>query len=104
MSDHKKFEISPSVSILVAGVLIAGAIVFVNARPAPAAALAGADQNGALPANADVPAPSADDHVIGDINAPTVLIEYSDFQCYYCMQVYPTIKKIVEESNGQIAW
>ena len=101
MSETKKFELSPSISILVAGVLIAGAIIFVNLNPASTTA---GVASGDLPANADVPAPSADDHIIGDPNAPIVLIEYSDFECYYCMQVYPTIKRIVEESQGQIAW
>ena len=96
----KKLEFSPSISILVAGALIAGAIVFVNMRPGAAATADG----GALPGNAAVPAPSASDHIIGSPDAPIVLIEYSDFQCAYCSMVYPTIKKIVEESNGQIAW
>ena len=102
MSDSKKFELNQPVAIIITGVLIAGAIIFVNLHPGPAAA--DANPNEALPANASVPAPNAQDHVIGDINAPVVLIEYSDFQCYYCMQVYPTIKKIVDESKGQIAW
>lgn len=97
----KKLEFSPSISILVAGALIAGAIIFVNMRPG-AAPTAAAD--GALPGNATVPAPSKDDHIIGSPSAPIVLIEYSDFQCPYCSMVYPTIKKIVDESNGQIAW
>lgn len=98
----KKLEFSPSISILVAGVLIAGAIIFVNLRPGVTAAVAAGD--GALPGNASVPAPSADDHIIGSPTAPIVLIEYSDFQCPYCSMVYPTIKKLVDESNGQIAW
>jgi len=97
----KNLELSPSVSILIAGVLIAGAIIFVNLN-ANAAAAPGSD--GTLPGNTSVPAPSADDHIIGDPNAPIVLIEYSDFECYYCMQAYPTIKRIVEENNGQVAW
>lgn len=97
---EKKLELSPSVSILIAGVLIAAAIIFVNVRPGGAAP-AGGD---ALPGNTTVPAPTAEDHIIGSPNAPVVLIEYSDFQCYYCAQVYPTIKRIVEESNGQVAW
>lgn len=100
MSDTKKFELSPSISIIIAGVVIAGAIIFVNRGPGPAAV---ADQ-GTLPANATVPAPNADDHIIGDINAPIVLIEYLDFQCYYCMSVHPTIKRIVDESQGGVAW
>ncbi len=36
--------------------------------------------------------------------APLVLVEYSDFQCPYCQMIYPTLQKIVSESNGQIAW
>jgi protein-disulfide isomerase len=95
----KNLEFSPSISILVAGVLIAGAIIFVNLHPGAAVADAGA-----LPGNTSVPAPSAQDHIIGSASAPIVLIEYSDFQCIYCSMVYPTIKKIVEESNGQVAW
>lgn len=97
----QKIELSPSVSIIIAGVLIAAAIVFVNIRNNAPAMAAG---NGALPSNATVPPPSADDHIIGSPDAPVVLIEYSDFQCIYCSMVYPTIKRIVEESNGQVAW
>lgn len=98
---EKKFELSPSVSILVAGVLIAGAIVFVNRFPAPAADA----QQGDVPSvTANVPGPQAGDFIVGSPNAPIVLIEYSDFQCPYCQMIYPTLKKITSESNGQVAW
>ncbi len=97
----KKLELSPSISILVAGVLIAGAIIFVNLHPSQPTVAAG---DGALPGNTSVPAPTAQEHIIGSPTAPVVLIEYSDFQCVYCSMVYPTIKRLVEESNGQIAW
>lgn len=96
----KKLELSPSVSIVIAGVLVAGAIIFVNLHPGSAIA----DNEGAVPASTSVPKPTADDHILGSPTAPVVLIEYSDFQCVYCSMVYPTIKKIVEESNGEIAW
>jgi protein-disulfide isomerase len=100
MSELKKLELSPSVSIILAGLLIAGAIVFVNFN---ATAKTGAGDS-TLPQNTVVPAPSAEDHIIGDINAPVVLIEYADFECYYCMLAYPTIKRVVEENNGKVAW
>lgn len=102
MPDTKKFELSPSISIIVAGVIIAAAIVYTNLHPAaPAVAGVGANQPAV---NANVAAPSAQDHLVGSLSAPIVLIEYSDFQCPFCSLVYPTIKKIVEGSNGQIAW
>jgi len=99
MSDTKKIEITPSVSILIAGVLIAGAILFTSNKPA------GVDDVGDGPkAEVQVRAPYAGDHLRGSSDAPIVLVEYSDFQCPYCNVIHPTLKKIVDESNGQIAW
>ena len=97
-----KIELSPSISIIIAGIIIAAAIVFVNRYPAaqPAAAAGAA----APAASANVPAPTAADHSVGSITAPIVIIEYSDFECPYCSMIYPTLKQIVTQSNGQIAW
>jgi protein-disulfide isomerase len=104
MSETKKIELSPSVAILIAGVIIAGAIVFTNSRgQAPAA---GGEVIAPTPtiSAADIRPPMAGEHIIGSPNAPIVLVEYSDFQCPFCSMVHPTIKKIVDESNGKIAW
>ena len=95
----EKFSLNPSIAIVIAGVVIAAAIVYVNGHPAPAPA-----DTGALPASADVPAPRAGDHIIGSPTAPIVLIEYADFQCPYCSLVHSTLKRIVAESNGGVAW
>lgn len=101
MVEHKKFEFSTPMAVVFAGIVVACAILYTNAHPGAAAA----NMNGRnLPANANVQAPSVDDHIIGSPDAPIVFIEYSDFQCPYCTMVYPTIKNIVDSSNGQIAW
>jgi len=105
---HRKLpsiELTPSVSIIIAGVIIAGAIIFANQHPAASAgtAAAAANTQGAT-ASANVPAPSASDHIIGSLSAPIVLVEYSDFQCPYCQMIYPSLKQIVSQSGGQIAW
>jgi protein-disulfide isomerase len=96
-----KFELSPAVSIIIAGALVAGAIIFVNLHPAaPAEA-----QQGDVPAEtAHVPLPTPSDHIVGSPGAPIVLVEYSDFQCPFCSMIYPTLKQIVSESNGQVSW
>ena len=100
MPEEKKFELSPSISILVAGVLIAGAIIFVNLNPSQQVAL----PQGEPTVQANVPPPQAEDYIVGLPTAPIVLIEYSDFQCPFCSMIHPTLSRIVEESNGEIAW
>jgi len=44
----------------------------------------------------------ADDHVRGPKNALVTVIEYSDFQCPFCAQIHPSLKKMAEES--EIRW
>jgi len=101
MSETKGFELTPSISIIIAGAVIAGAIVFTNmSSTAPATGLEPQQPT----AGANVSAPSVQDHIVGSPSAPIVLIEYSDFECPFCSLVHPTIKRIVSESNGQIAW
>lgn len=95
----KKFELTPSVSILLAGVIIAGAIVYVNLNPMQPVVATGEPT---VPVS--IPPVTARDHVFGSPNAPVVLIEYSDFQCPFCARIHPDLKRIVEESNGEVAW
>lgn len=106
MSEHKKFELSPSAAILIAGIIIAGAIVFTSHSPASGTNNVAAAGAGTAPtvSAANIRKPSSSDHIIGSPTAPIVLIEYSDFQCPFCSIIYPTLKKIVSESNGKIAW
>jgi len=73
-------------------------------------------QNQAAPVNnqADLPSPSDlsanllpitdRDHLRGNKKAAVYLIEFSDFQCPYCEMVDPTLKQLVEDYNGQVAW
>jgi protein-disulfide isomerase len=96
-----KLELSPSVAILAAGALIAGSIIFIHFMPTQPVV---AEGNNSLPPSVDITKPSADDHIIGSPDAPIVLVEYSDFQCPYCNMVYPTLKRLTQESGGQIAW
>ena len=39
---------------------------------------------------------------IGDSTAPITIIEFSDFQCPFCRQSQPTIKKILETYPHQV--
>jgi protein-disulfide isomerase len=44
------------------------------------------------------------DHLQGAIDAPFVLIEYGDYQCPYCAQVYKMIQTIQQRLNHQLCF
>ena len=44
------------------------------------------------------------DHLLGNKEAKVLLIEYSDLECPYCKDFHPTLERIVNESQGEIAW
>jgi protein-disulfide isomerase len=100
MPEEKKFELTPAIAILLAGALIAAAILFVNYGP-PQPTVA---EGGEPIVEPEVSAPNAQDYWYGSVDAPIVLVEYSDFQCPYCSSIHPSLKRIVDESDGEIAW
>jgi predicted DsbA family dithiol-disulfide isomerase len=52
----------------------------------------------------EIPNYQEGDHIIGDPNAPIVIIEYSDLECPFCKKFGETMKELVAESNGEVAW
>ncbi|MBI2035815.1 MAG: thioredoxin domain-containing protein [Candidatus Liptonbacteria bacterium] len=92
-----------SISILLAGVLIAGAVIY------------SANQKTGLLANTDslsnpeprevkiAPVTSAD-HILGNINAQIKIVEFSDLQCPFCARFHPTLKRILDENKSEVAW
>jgi len=57
-----------------------------------------------IPYTGEVPSVSTEDHIIGSIDAPVIVIEYSDLECPYCKRFGDVMKEVVAESNGQVAW
>lgn len=87
-------------SILIAGVLIAGAVIYsTGLKNQPVA------PNNGLTANAIDQAAigealnlTKDDVVLGDIKAPVTLIEYSDFQCPFCGRFFSQTEPLIKEN------
>jgi protein-disulfide isomerase len=46
------------------------------------------------------------DYILGNPNAPIVMIEYSDYDCPFCKQYHTTMHQIMDEYGvtGRIAW
>lgn len=44
------------------------------------------------------------DHIRGDADAPVKIIEFSDTECPMCKRFHPTLKRIMAEYPGKVAW
>ncbi len=44
----------------------------------------------------------AQEHVLGNPDAPITVIEYADFECPYCAAAAPVLRQLVEESDGRV--
>ena len=97
-------------SVLVAAVLVSGALIYntgKNAAPKGSltATVAGdtmADEQ-ANPA-ANVAPITKEDHLRGNPSAPIAIIEFSDTECSYCKTFQETLQQLVADYGNQIAW
>jgi protein-disulfide isomerase len=97
-------------AIIIAGALVAVAIMWTKKTPpappasaaANQAATAGADQV----ANVNIPPVTAADHILGNPNAPIKIVEYSDPSCPFCKMFNPTMVKVIDQygPTGKVAW
>jgi len=98
-------------SVIIAGLIIAGAIIFTNSNNISQkqtaqilpnnnpAAEQPQKQNNQAKAEFKI---TQDDHIRGDFNAPITLVEFSDFECPFCARHFPTLNKILSEYKGRV--
>lgn len=102
--ETKKTTISTPAAIITGAVIIALALIVISGPK-------NTEQQAApLPEKVtnvpkDIVTIRENDYVRGNREtAEIVLFEYVDSDCYYCQQFHPTIKKLMEEYDGKIAW
>jgi protein-disulfide isomerase len=105
----RKNNFSIPIAIIIAGVLIAGALLY-NSKSA-------SNDNGNVAEsnkkkllldsdNINVKPVNENDHILGSINAPIKIIEFSDLECPFCKQFHQTMKQVIDEygKDGTVAW
>lgn len=113
MENHQS-SFSIPIAIVIAGVIIAGAILFSNSGGSPAAIVdSGTNRpsntngtNGTSPSLDNIRDIDSGDHIRGNPEAPVKIIEYSDFECPFCKRFHVTMQQVMDEygADGQVAW
>lgn len=86
------------ITIVVAGLLIAGAVFFAGKSSGPGS------QDTTKTGN--IPPVSSEDRMLGNPNAAVKVIEYSDLECPYCKQFGATMHQVMDYygPSGNVAW
>jgi protein-disulfide isomerase len=50
------------------------------------------------------PVDPAVDHILGNMDAPITLVEYSDFECPFCKRFHPTVVELLENNPDKLRW
>ena len=93
------------VSIIIAALLIAGAWIY-------AAGIKNVDQRAdgkktdkEVVSNIEnIKSVSANDHIRGNLEAKVKIVEFSDLECPFCKLFHETMKQVVREYDGKVAW
>lgn len=102
-------NISIPIAIVIAGVLIAGA-VYLGQRGDAGGVTTQAEaerENAQLSVSLKSLTPiTSEDHVRGNPNAPVKIVEYSDMECPFCKRFHTTMQQVMDEygTGGNVAW
>ena len=116
-------KIAIPLSIIIAGALIAGAVIFDDViggegmRNSALVQNSGQVQDTPSDSFTDPQSPEEqkefldeviglqeNDHVRGNPDAPVLLIEYSDVDCPFCVRHHDTMNQLLEKYGDQVAW
>lgn len=101
--DSKTNNIAVPIAIVIAGALIAGAMIYNSNRNIVADTGDEVEQRGSLDQMLPV---TSEDHIRGNPDAPVKIVEYSDTECPFCKRFHTTMQQVMEEygNTGQVAW
>lgn len=105
----QKNTLAMPIAVIIAGVLIAGAVIYSGGKTPNTANVpnqppqVAQQETGNLDAMTPV---SSSDHIRGNPNAPVKIVEYSDTECPFCKRFHNTMKEVMNEygKDGKVAW
>ena len=96
------------VAIVIAAALVAGAIIYTGSnKPSSGTQIVGgAEQVEQKTPEVTIAPVTEKDHILGNPNAPIVIVEYSDYDCPFCKNFHETMHRIMDEygADGKVAW
>ncbi len=99
-------------SIIFAGLLIAAAVIFTN-NDKGTTALNNPSENDYTGQSAQVagdpnasnmPEVTEADYMVGNINNPIKIVEYSDTECPFCKRLHDTLREVTKEFPNEVVW
>ncbi len=84
-------------AILVAGILVAGAVYYGGKVPTPTS-------NKPVGEEIELKPITDEDHILGSREAKVVVVEYSDTECPFCKVFHNTMKEVAAQYDGKVAW
>ncbi|MCR4311008.1 MAG: DsbA family protein [Candidatus Taylorbacteria bacterium] len=104
--DNQKNTLTIPTAIVVAAIIIGGAI-FVT-RDAPRKEIFNQPEQApkAITGSISYRPLSPDEHLVGNPEAPIVMLEYSDLECPFCKSFHKTMKSLLDQygKSGDVAW
>lgn len=94
------------IAIVVAGVIIGGAVLLTRGGPTKEIFQAPTEPAASLTEDISLRPVDAKDHALGNPNAAIVMVEYSDLECPFCKSFHKTMKALLDQygKTGQVAW
>lgn len=107
--EKEKSSLAVPLSIVIAGGLIAVAVYFSGSggnAPVQNNVVGNNVQAAVGTSKMDIRPIRSSDHIVGNPNAPIILIEYSDTECPYCKQFHNSLQKVMSNhgKDGSVAW
>ncbi len=113
MDEHKsqsKTELSIPSAIIIAGLLIAAAVLITNSSGRNSQQADNAQEVNRIepvkPTDINIKPVDNTDHIRGALAAPVKIVEFSDPECPFCKMFHSTMKQVIDvyAKNNQVAW